>query len=76
MARQLAGVAVVSCHLGCFSHRDLIIGRKTVLKETRREGQEVWSYCMAESRGGSFRWTQGRKARRAGRTCHSKVAEA
>lgn len=35
-----------------------------VLKQTRTEGQEVWSYCMAESRRGSFRCTQGGKARR------------
>lgn len=67
-ARQVAGVAVVSCHLGCFSHRDLINwkenGAEGDRKATDSLGQKGGSYCIAESRGGSFRWTEGKKARR------------
>lgn len=39
-------------------------GNKKATDSLGQKGGEVHSYCMAESRGGSFRWTQGRKARR------------
>lgn len=45
-ARRVAGVAVVSCHLGCFSRRDLInwkeYGAEGDRKATGSLGQKGW----------------------------------